>query len=97
MNSTILIILLLVVCLVLFKKTKEGFDNIINNGNSNGNSDIKNALINNMENTRNKMKNDYKVFNDETATMANDQYNKFMILSIVTLTALIGTIIYAKM
>jgi hypothetical protein len=97
MKNTILIIILLVVCLVLFKKTKEGFDNIINNGNSTGNSDIKNELVNNIDNTRNKMKNDYKVFNDETATMANDQYNKFMILSIVTLTALIGTIIYAKM
>jgi hypothetical protein len=43
------------------------------------------------------MKNDYKVFNDETATMANDQYNKFMILSSITIIVLIGTIIYAKM
>ena len=78
------------VCLFLFKKTREGFDNTIN-------SNIKNELVNNMDNTRNKMKNDYKVFNDETATMANYQYNKFMVLSIVTLIVLIGTIIYAKM
>jgi hypothetical protein len=43
------------------------------------------------------MKNDYKVFNDETSTMANNEYTKFMILSSVTIIVLIGTIIYAKM
>ena len=49
-----------------------------------------------MDETKNKMKRDYKVFNDETAIMATDQYNKFMILSIVTILILIGTIVYAK-
>jgi hypothetical protein len=95
MKNTILILILLCVCLVLFKKTREGFDNIINNNISNSN--IKNELVNNIDNTRNKMKNDYKVFNDETSTMANNEYTKFMILSSVTIIVLIGTIIYAKM
>ncbi len=85
MKNTILIIILLGVCLFLFKKTNEGFDSI-----------TKNELVNNMDETKNKMKRDYKVFNDETAIMATDQYNKFMILSIVTILILIGTIVYAK-
>ena len=85
MKNTILIIILLGVCLVLFKKTNEGFDSI-----------TKNELVTNMVETKNKMKRDYKVFNDETATMATDQYNKFMLLSIVTILVLIGTIVYAK-
>ena len=95
MKNTILILILLCVCLVLFKKTREGFDNIINNNISNSN--IKNELVNNIDNTRNKMKNDYKVFNDETSTMANNEYTKFMILSSATIIVLIGTIIYAKL
>jgi hypothetical protein len=85
MKNTVLIIILLGVCLFLFKKTNEGFDSI-----------TKNELVNNMDETKNKMKRDYKVFNDETAIMATDQYNKFMILSIITILVLIGTIVYAK-
>ena len=87
MKNTILTGILLIVCLVLFKKTKESFET---------NSDIKNKLVNAMDEKKDKMKNDYKVFNDEAEIMALDQYNKFMILSVVTLTLLIGTIIYAK-
>jgi len=86
MKNTILIIILLGVCLLLFKKTNEGFD-----------SNTKNKLVNNMDDTTHKMKRDYKVFNDETETMASDQYNKFIVLSIVSILVLIGTIIYAKM
>jgi hypothetical protein len=74
------------VCLLLFKKTNEGFD-----------SNTKNKLVNNMDDTTHKMKRDYKVFNDETETMASDQYNKFIVLSIVSILVLIGTIIYAKL
>ena len=87
MKNTILIIILLFVCLLLFKKTKEGFESA---------SNTKNELVNNMDDTTHKMKRDYKVFNDETETMASDQYNKFMVLSIITIITLIGTIIYAK-
>ena len=87
MKNTILIIILLCVSLFLFKKTKEGFESA---------SNIKNELVNNMDDTKNKMKRDYKVFNDETKIMASDEYTKFMILSIVTIVVLIGTIIYAK-
>jgi archaellum component FlaF (FlaF/FlaG flagellin family) len=88
MKNTILIIILLCVSLFLFKKTNEGFESATN---------TKNKLVNNMDETTNKMKRDYKVFNDETAIMATDQYNKFMILSIVTILVLIGTIGYAKL
>ena len=87
MKNTILIIILLCVSLFLFKKKKEGFESA---------SNIKNELINNMDDTKDKMKRDYKVFNDETKIMASDEYTKFMILSIVTIVVLIGTIIYAK-
>ena len=89
----LLIIILLGVCLYLFKKTKEGFENATKIENA---SNIKNELVNNMDETKNKIKRDYKVFNDEATIMANDQYNKFIVLSITTLILLIGTIIYAK-
>lgn len=89
MKPTILIIILLGVCLFLFKTSIEGLENITK-------TDIKNELVNSMDDKTLKMENDYKVFNDEAETMANDQYNTFIILSIVTLLVLIGTIIYAK-
>ena len=67
MLNTILIIILLCVCLLLFKKTKEGFESA---------SNTKNELVNNMDDTTHKMKRDYKVFNDETAIMATEQSQK---------------------
>lgn len=93
MENTILIIILLCVCLYLFKKKNEGFENA---SNIKSDSNIKNELVDNIDNTKNKIKRDYKVFNDEATIMATDQYNKFIVLSITTLILLIGTIIYAK-
>jgi len=93
MENNILLLILLCVCLYLFKKTRESFENVSNIESA---SNIKNELVDNIDNTKNKMKRDYKVFNDEATIMATDQYNKFIVLSITTLILLIGTIIYAK-
>jgi preprotein translocase subunit SecY len=87
-NTTILISILLVTTLIMFIKTKEQFEN--------NNSEIKNNLIHNIDTTIDKMNNNYKVFNDETANMANKQTTIFVGLSIITLLVFIFTIWYVK-
>jgi preprotein translocase subunit SecY len=87
-NTTILITILLVTSLIMFIKTKEKF--------TNNDSEIKNNLIHNIDTTIDKMNNNYKVFNDETANMANKQITIFVGLSIITLLVFIFTIWYVK-
>ena len=87
-NTTILISILLVTTLIMFIKTKEQFEN--------NDSEIKNNLIHNIDTTIDKMNNNYKVFNDETANMANKQTTIFVGLSIITLLVFIFTIWYVK-
>ena len=87
-NTTILISILLVTTLIMFIKTKEQFEN--------NDSEIKNNLIHNIDTTIDKMNNNYKVFNDETANMANKQTTIFVVLSIITLLVFIFTIWYVK-
>ena len=87
-NTTILITILLVTSLIMFIKTKEKF--------TNNDSEIKNNLIHNIDKTIDKMNNNYKVFNDETANMANKQTTIFVVLSIITLLVFIFTIWYVK-
>ena len=87
-NTTILITILLVTSLIMFIKTKEKF--------TNNDSEIKNNLIHNIDTTIDKMNNNYKVFNDETANMANKQTTIFVGLSIITLLVFIFTIWYVK-
>jgi uncharacterized membrane protein (DUF106 family) len=87
-NTTILITILLVTSLIMFIKTKEKF--------TNNDSEIKNNLIHNIDTTIDKMNNNYKVFNDETANMANKQTTIFVVLSIITLLVFIFTIWYVK-
>jgi hypothetical protein len=87
-NTTILISILLVTTLIMFIKTKEQFEN--------NDSEIKNNLIHNIDTIIDKMNNNYKVFNDETANMANKQTTIFVVLSIITLLVFIFTIWYVK-
>ena len=83
-NTTILLITLLIVCLVLFIRIKEPYDNI----------DVKTELIDNIDTTKNSMTTDYKDLNNETINMENQQTIIFYMLSITTGIVVLFTVYY---
>ena len=84
-NTTILIVLLLIVCLVLYSKNYENFE---------GDSAKKNELIKNIDKKAMSMDVDYKVFNNETTNMAKQQIAYFYVLSVVTGVVVLATSYY---
>lgn len=81
-NTTILLIILLIVSVALYNKKKE---NMI------GDSAKKNELITEIDRKIQTSDNDFKVFNDETTNMANQQTAYFYVLSVVTGVVVLAT------
>jgi mannose/fructose/N-acetylgalactosamine-specific phosphotransferase system component IID len=89
-NTTILIILLLIVSSTLYFKNKEGLDT----AGLTGDSLQKTVIINDINGKIIDMNVDYKVFNDETTNMARQQKLIFYIMSGITSVAVLFTIYY---
>jgi hypothetical protein len=94
-NTTILIILLLFVSSTLYIKQREGLEiaPLSTDGIKGVNLDKINT-INDINRKINDMKVDYKVFNDETTNMANQQISIFYLLAVITAVVLIFTMYY---
>ena len=98
-NTTILIILLLVVSSTLYIKQREGMEilPIIDETTEEeltGDSLIKTNQINNINKKIKDMTVDYKVFNDETTNMANQQKSIFYVLAFITAIVVMFTLYY---
>jgi len=89
-NTTILIVLLLIVSSTLYLKQKEGLDTT----GLTGDSLQKTLIINNINGKINDMTVDYNVFNNETTNMAKQQELLFYIMSVITSVVVIFTIYY---
>ena len=96
--NNILIFVLLITLFIFFARIyKEGFtaDEIKAAAVYNANVDKKNAVTGNIsELISNLNKKDYSIYVSETSAMATQQWNLFIILSIVTLGVLLFTLRY---
>jgi hypothetical protein len=89
-NTTILIILLLIVSCTVYLKDREAFET----AGLSGDSLQKTLIMNDINGKINNMNVDYNVFKNETTNMAKQQQLIFYIMSVITMLVVLFTIYY---